>query len=93
VKEDGRTILDPTDEPTTSPLLTASSIPAKKAITLPRKTLIVVPPTEYTRRTTNSGGYIPYKMLLNEINSVAALKSAKEKERVVPVKVLRSSTI
>jgi hypothetical protein len=31
----------------------------KKAITLPRKTLIVVPPIEYTRRTTNSGGYIP----------------------------------
>jgi hypothetical protein len=45
------------------------------------------------RRTTNSGGYIPYKMLLNEIKSMAALKSAKEKERAVPVKELRSSTI
>jgi hypothetical protein len=32
-------------------------------------------------------------MLLNEIKFMAALKIAKEKERVVPVKELRSSTI
>lgn len=36
---------------------------------------------------------MPYKMLLNEIKSTAALKRVRENERAVPVKEFRSSTI
>ena len=36
---------------------------------------------------------MPYKMLLNDIKSTAELNSIKEKERAVPVKELKSSTI
>ena len=36
---------------------------------------------------------MPYKTLLNEIKSTAALKSARGNERAVPMKELRSSAI
>ena len=52
-----------------------------------------VPPSEYTTRTIKRGGYMPNSMLLKDIRSIMALKSAKENESDVPMNELRSSTI